>query len=143
MAKPCVWWDYKIEYHTTESATTARSWRVIDRATSVAPFSLRDAGGECQVGPVGADVTPTVNETWYGDQPRPACLPDLERHEAGARRANTAIRSELIGAGAASTVLGELRSRSIVESIEREVGKVVVEWKHDQAGLLREVRSQP
>jgi len=42
----------------------------------------------------------------------------------------------LICPGAHLTVLGELRSRSIVESIEREVGKVVVGWKQDQAALL-------
>jgi hypothetical protein len=32
--------------------------------------------------------------------------------------------------------MGELRSRSLVASIEREVGKIVVGWKQDQAALL-------
>lgn len=132
--QPCVWWDYKIEYHTP-IGNNRKEWRIIDRATSVAPFSLRDAGGECQVGPVGADVTPTMNETWYGTLPRPACLPDLATRGWSADR-EYRYTERLIGQGAHLTVLGELRSRSIVESIEREVGKVVVEWKHDQAGLL-------
>jgi hypothetical protein len=131
---PCVWWDYKIE-HRQSNGNNRNSWRVVDSASSVAPFSLSDGDGECLVGPVGAAVTPTSHETWYGDTPRPACLPGLEgrgwRPECDYR-----YSERLIGPGAHLTVLGELRSRSVVESIEREVGKVVIEWKHDQAALL-------
>jgi E3 Ubiquitin ligase len=131
---PCVWWDYKIEHRVT-NGNSSKSWRVVDSASSVAPFSLSDGDGECLVGPVGAAVTPTSHETWYGDTPRPACLPGLEgrgwRPECDYR-----YTERVIGAGTHLTVLGELRSRSVFESIEREVGKVVVEWKHDQAGLL-------
>lgn len=132
---PCVWWDYKIEQRQQSARSNQSVWHVIDRATSVAPFSLRDRDGECLVGPVGADVTPTSHETWYGDTPRPACLPGMEgrgwRPECEYR-----YTERVICPGTRLTVLGELRSRSVVESIEREVGKVVVEWKHDQAGLL-------
>ncbi|MDE2049755.1 MAG: hypothetical protein KGJ72_01955 [Gammaproteobacteria bacterium] len=131
---PCVWWDYTIEHRRTVG-NDRREWYVVDRATSVAPFSLHDGDGECLVGPVGADVTPTSRETWYGDAPRPACLPGMEgrgwRSDCDYR-----YTERVIGPGAHLTVLGELRSRSMVESIEREVGKIVVEWKHDQAGLL-------
>jgi len=132
--QPCVWWDFRIEYHA-QVQNNRKEWRVIDRATSVAPFSLRDAGGECLVGPVGADVTPTTSQTWYGSLPRPTCLPDVAARGWTADR-DYRYTERLIGQGAHLTVLGELRSRSIVESIEREVGKVVVDWKHDQAGLL-------
>lgn len=131
---PCVWWDFRIEHHTT-NGNNSKSWHVVDSASSVTPFSLSDGDGECLVGPVGADVTPTSHETWYGDTPRPACLPGLEGR---GWRSDCEYRytERLIAAEAHLTVLGELRSRSIVESIEREVGKLVVEWKHDQAGLL-------
>ncbi|MFZ0500056.1 MAG: GIDE domain-containing protein [Steroidobacteraceae bacterium] len=131
---PCVWWDYRIERHTP-NGNNSKSWRVIDSASSVAPFSLSDGDSECLVGPVGAAVTPTSHETWYGDTPRPACLPGLEGR---GWRPDCEFRytERLIGQGTHLTVLGELRSRSVVESIEREVGKVVIEWKHDQAGLL-------
>ncbi|HUN71014.1 MAG TPA: GIDE domain-containing protein [Steroidobacteraceae bacterium] len=132
--QPCVWWDFKIEYHA-QVQNDRKEWRVVDRATSVAPFSLSDAGGECLVGPVGADVTPTMSQTWYGSLPRPTCLPDVAARGWSAER-DYRYTERLIGQGVHLTVLGELRSRSIVESIEREVGKVVVEWKHDQAGLL-------
>ena len=131
---PCVWWDYKIERYQ-RAANNRNEWRVIDRATSVAPFSLRDHDGECLVGPVGADVTPTSHETWYGDTPRPACLPGVEGRAWSPDR-EYRYTERVIGQGAHLTVLGELRSRSMVESIEREVGKVVVGWKQDQATLL-------
>lgn len=131
---PCVWWDYKVEYHT-QIDNRRKEWRVIDRATSVVPFSLRDDDGECLVGPVGADVTPTSTETWYGVTARPGGLADATARGWSPDR-DYRYTERLIRPGAHLTVLGELRSRSTVESIEREVGKIVVEWKHDQAGLL-------
>ncbi|HEX5462197.1 MAG TPA: GIDE domain-containing protein [Steroidobacteraceae bacterium] len=132
---PCVWWDYKIERYQRTTTSNRNTWHVIDRATSVAPFSLHDRDGECLVGPVGADVTPTSHETWYGDTPRPACLPGVEGRAWNPDR-EYRYTERVICAGAHLTVLGELRSRSVVESIEREVGKVVVGWKEDQATLL-------
>ncbi|MGH8319825.1 MAG: GIDE domain-containing protein [Steroidobacteraceae bacterium] len=115
---PCVWWDYKIERGEQTNGGSRRYWHVTDRATSAAPFSLRDADGECLVGPVGAEVTPTLHRIWY----------DTDREFRYTER--------LIAPGAHLTVLGELRSHSAVESIEQEVGKVVVAWKQDQATLL-------
>ena len=132
---PCVWWDYKIEYHTPVG-NDRKDWQVIDRATSVEPFSLHDADGECLVGPVGAEVTPTSQETWYGDTARPGFLPDSGARGWSPNR-DYRYTERVIGPGAHLTVMGELRSRSIVAAIEREVGKIVVGWKQDQAGLLK------
>ena len=131
---PCVWWDYEIE-HQRQVGNGRKEWHVIDRATSVAPFSLRDGDGECLIGPVGADVTPTSRETWYGDVPRPACLPALEGRGWSPDR-EYRYTERMIRAGAHLTVLGELRSRSLIESLEQEVGKIVVGWKQDRAALL-------
>lgn len=131
---PCVWWDYRIE-RRQRSERNRDEWQVIERATSVAPFTLRDPDGECLVGPVGADVTPTSHETWYGEAPRPACLPGPEGRGCSPDRGYR-YTERLICPGAHLTVLGELRSRSRVESIEQEVGKIVVGWKADRAALL-------
>jgi hypothetical protein len=115
----CVWWDYKIEQRQRAVAgNRSESWHVVDRATSVAPFALHDADGACLVGPVGADVTPTLHRSWY----------DSDRDYRYTER--------LIAPGARLTVLGELRSHSAIESIEQEVGKLVVAWKQDQPTLL-------
>lgn len=132
--RPCVWWDYKIERHQ-RTANNRDEWHVTDSATSVAPFSLRDKDGECLVGPVGADVTPTSRDIWYGEAPRPTCLPDLQARGLSSDRSYR-YTERVIGTGAHLTVLGELRSRSVVASIEQEVGKIVVGWKHDQPALL-------
>ncbi|HWF99482.1 MAG TPA: GIDE domain-containing protein [Steroidobacteraceae bacterium] len=132
--RPCVWWDYKIE-RRQRTANNRDEWHVTDSATSVAPFSLRDKDGECLVGPVGADVTPTSRDIWYGEAPRPTCLPDLQARGLSSDRSYR-YTERVIGTGAHLTVLGELRSRSVVASIEQEVGKIVVGWKHDQPALL-------
>jgi E3 Ubiquitin ligase len=129
----CVWWDYKIEQR--QAVGNRNEWRIIDRAASVAPFALRDADGECLVGPVGAEVTPTSHQSWYGDSPRPACLPGLEGRAWSPGR-DYRYSERVIGPDAHLTVLGELRSHSAVESIDQEVGKLVVAWKQDQATLL-------
>lgn len=132
---PCVWWDYKIERQRRSAESNRSEWHIVDRATSVAPFSLHDGEGECLVGPVGAEVTPTSQQTWYGDVPRPACLPGLEGRGWSPDR-EYRYTERMVSPDAQLTVLGELRSRSMVESIEAEVGKTVVAWKHDQATLL-------
>jgi hypothetical protein len=131
---PCVWWDYKIEYHTPVG-NNRKDWQVIDRATSVQPFSLRDGDGDCLVGPVGADVTPTSHEIWYGTTARPVLLQDRAARGWSPDR-DYRYTERVICPGAHLTVMGELRSRSMVAAIEREVGKIVVGWKQDQAGLL-------
>jgi hypothetical protein len=132
---PCVWWDYQIERRRAAAGGNRSEWSIVDRATSVAPFALHDGDGECLVGPVGAEVTPTSHETWYGNAPRPACLPGLEGRGWSPDR-DYRYTERVISPEAQLTVLGELRSRSMVESIEAEVGKVVIGWKHDQAALL-------
>ncbi|MGH8302476.1 MAG: GIDE domain-containing protein [Steroidobacteraceae bacterium] len=132
---PCVWWDYRIEHRRSAAGGNRSEWYVVDHATSVAPFALHDGDAACQVGPVGANVTPTSHETWYGDVPRPACLPGPEGRGWSPER-DYRYTERVICADAQLTVLGELRSRSMVESIESEVGKVVIGWKHDQAALL-------
>lgn len=132
--RPCVWWDYKIERHQ-RTANNRDEWHVTDSAASVAPFSLRDKDGECLVGPVGADVRPTSRDIWYGEAPRPTCLPDLQARGLSSDRSYR-YTERVIGTGAHLTVLGELRSRSVVASIEQEVGKIVIGWKHDQPALL-------
>lgn len=131
---PCVWWDYRIERREA-TERNRNEWRVIDRATSVAPFSLHDGDGECLVGPVGADVTPTSSETWYGDVPRPICLPAPQGRGWSPDRTYR-YTERLVCQGARLTVLGELRSRSAGAAIEQEVGKVLAGWKQDRAALL-------
>lgn len=135
---PCIWWDFRIE-RRQELERNRHEWVVVERATSVTPFALRDADGECLVGPVGADVTPSSHETWYGDTPRPAGIPVAL---AGARgtlsiwEQTYRYTERLIAPGSHLTVLGQLRSQSAVESIDDAVRETLARWKHDQTALL-------
>jgi E3 Ubiquitin ligase len=135
---PCVWWDFRIE-RREPSSRGRNQWVVVERAASVTPFALRDAEGECLVGPVGADVTPSSHETWFGETPRPSSFPAAL---AGAHAPLLSLEhtyrytEQLIAPGAHLTVLGELRSHSAVESIDEAVRETLSRWKHDQTTLL-------
>ena len=72
--RPCVWWDFRISIKETDSRGNSK-WSQLESATSVTPFALADLDGRCLVGPVGAEVTPTDTDTWYGDTPRPVAGP--------------------------------------------------------------------
>ncbi len=137
---PCVWWDFRIERREPRGRYQ-NEWVVVERATSVTPFVLRDADGQCLVGPVGADVTPSSHETWFGDTPRPAAIPGTllspGMHAALPSLEHTYRYTErLIAPGAHLSVLGELRSHSDVESIDEAVRETLLRWKHDQPALL-------
>jgi E3 Ubiquitin ligase len=134
-AMQCVWWDYRIEQRHSVSANRS-GWTVVERATSVAPFTLRDADGECLVGPVGADVIPTSHKIWYGDSSRPSGLNADAVQPILGLGSRYRYTERLIALGARLTVLGELRSRSTVESIDDAVRKTLDEWKSDQQSLL-------
>lgn len=135
---PCVWWDYRIERREALERNRNR-WVVVERATSVTPFALRDADGECLVGPVGADVTPSSHQTWFGDAARPSGIPAAL---VGARSALPSLEhtyrytERLIAPGAHLTVLGQLRSQPAGESIDDSVRETLARWKLDQTTLL-------
>jgi hypothetical protein len=137
---PCVWWDFRIDRRQM-SDRHRNQWILIERATSVTPFALRDADGECLVGPVGADVTASSHARWFGDTPRPAVL-SASAALVAARSPLTGLEHDyryserLIAPGAHLTVLGQLRSHSDVESLDDAVRDTLSRWKHDQAGLL-------
>jgi len=135
---PCVWWDFRIE-RREQSGRGRSQWVVVERGTSVTPFGLRDADGECLVGPVGADVTPSSHETWFGDTPRPPGIPVAlagGQPFVSSLEHNYRYIEQLIAPGAHLTVLGQLRSHSAVESIDEAVRETLSRWKHDQATLL-------
>lgn len=136
---PCVWWDYRIERRQTTERNRNR-WTVVERATSVTPFTLRDADGECLVGPVGADVTPSSHESWFGDTARPSGVPAAAlaggQSNVSSFEHDYRYTERLIAPGAHLTVLGQLRSHSDVESMDDAVRETLARWKHDQTQLL-------
>jgi hypothetical protein len=133
-ARSCVWWDYRVakRYRNAKGQT---EWEVIDQASSVAPFLLSDGDGHCQVGPVGADITPTSQATWFGDAPRPTSGP-LDSHPRLLVERDYRYTERIIAPGTHLSVLGELRSQSSAIETDQQVHDLLAKWKEDQGELL-------
>ncbi len=133
-ARPCVWWDYAIAEQETDSKGNSR-WHEVERATSVELFVLEDDdGARCLVGPVTAEVTPTVKDVWYGSLPRPLSTPPAKSSllHIGEWR----YTERLLAVDARLCVLGELRSHSEVGDVNAATAQKLKEWKQDQQTLL-------
>ena len=63
---PCAWYSYAIEERTQHGK---QKWRRIEHGISDHLFLIKDDTGECVIDPDGAEVTPSVSETWYGSRP--------------------------------------------------------------------------
>jgi hypothetical protein len=132
-ARPCVWWDYAIAEEVQDSRGNKR-WRTVETATSVELFVLTDDDAQCLVGPVKAEITPTVRDVWYGSSPRPGGPPP---HAASVFQSGGWRYTErLISDGARLSILGELRSHSEVGNVDAATAEKLRQWKQDQAGLL-------
>jgi E3 Ubiquitin ligase len=132
-SRPCVWWSYEVEekHRNSKGETT---WRTINSATSITPFVLADADGECLVGPVHAEITPTQRDVWYGDSSSPGALPVTPTgfFSSDAYR----YTERLLCVGDQLSVAGELRSSSDILSGGAAAASLLREWKSDQPGLL-------
>ena len=132
-SRSCIWWSYRVDEKTTNSKGESR-WRPIDSATSVTPFVLADADGECLVGPINAEITPTTHNIWYGESERSQGFVSgaLGISETGKYR----YIESLLSAGDRLSVIGELRSQSEIGNATAAAGALLKDWKHDQAALL-------
>jgi hypothetical protein len=136
-SRPCVWWSYEIAVRETNSKGE-KSWRIQERASSTELFALLDEDSHCLIGPVQAEVTPTVKDTWYGNQPRPSAPPiaggGLLRIATGDYR----YTEHLLKPDDRLCVLGDLRSH--MEGATTDLGTAVAaklrEWKQNPSALL-------
>jgi hypothetical protein len=134
--RTCVWWDYRVDYkEKTERGATV--YRAIERGTSVTPFVLNDSDGECLVGPVGAEVTATINDCWRGNTSRPTGLPYFQSGFLVAGTGDYVYHERLISPGSRLTVLGELRSHTEFGAVDEKTKEILRQWKLDQGALLR------
>ena len=131
--RPCVWWNFKVAEQDRDSRGRVE-WRTVESATSVELFVLADEDGECLVGPVKAEVTPSRVNTWYGNSSRPI---------GGPPPVNTALlmgpyryTEQLLDIGTPVCVVGELRSHSETGDVAAATAAKLHEWKQDQQGLL-------
>jgi hypothetical protein len=129
-----VWWAYEIAEEQRDSKGNAH-WRTVESAASVELFALvDDDGSRCLVGPVSAEITPTVRNVWYGTGARPAGPPPDSSpllHSGGWR-----YTERLLGVGERLCVMGELRSHSELGDVNAAAAAKLHEWKQDQRSLL-------
>lgn len=134
--RACVWWDYRVEARQ-ENAKGEAVYRTIEKATSVTPFVLNDSDGECLIGPVGAEVTPTTNQRWSGMSRHPMGTPVSESILGLVGQDDYRFQERLITPGAPLSVLGELRSHSEFGAVDQKTQEILVQWKRDQPALLQ------
>jgi hypothetical protein len=132
-SRPCVWWEFRIAEQQRDSRGRVE-WRTVESATSVELFVLAEDDAQCLVGPVGAEVTPSRVNTWYGNTSRPG---------GGPPAVNTALlmgpyryTEQLLEVGAQVCVAGELRSHSETGDLAAATAARLHEWKQDQQRLL-------
>jgi hypothetical protein len=132
-SRPCIWWSFDVEekYRNAKGETT---WRSINSASSITPFLLADGDGECLVGPVNAEITPTCHDVWYGDEPMPSGPPTGSRGFLSTDQYRYTER--LLSAGDQLSVTGELRSNSEMENTDAAAASLLRQWKADQSALL-------
>lgn len=131
-ARDCVWWSYSVE-ERTRTSTKEDTWHQIDSATSVAPFLLADADGECLVGPVNAEITPSSHDVWYGDTPRPSAVFGLAKSLL--MPCNFRYTERVLKVGENLSVTGELRSKSELDGTDAAAA-LLHQWKVNQKTLL-------
>jgi hypothetical protein len=134
--RPCVWWDYRVEARE-ENAKGEAVYRTVEQGTSVTPFVLNDAGGECLIGPVGAEVTATSNERWSGMSRHPGGAPHSYAILGMVGQDDYRFQERLIAAGTPLSVLGELRSHTEFGAVDQKTQQLLTQWKRDQPALLR------
>jgi E3 Ubiquitin ligase len=132
-SRPCVWWSFDVE-EKHRNAKGETTWRSINSASSVSPFILADGDGECLVGPVNAEITPTSHDVWYGDAPMPSGPPTASRGFLSSDQYRYTER--LLCAGDHLSVTGELRSNSEIENTDAAAASLLRQWKSDQPALL-------
>jgi len=134
-SRPCVWWSYEIAHAECDSKGNRR-WVTSDSRASVEPFALvDDDNSECLVGPVKAEITPTVRNVWYGSSSWPM-TPPSEFDSVLLRQGGWRYTERLLGVGARVCVMGEFRSHSEVGDVNAAIAARLHEWKQDQQALL-------
>lgn len=132
--RPCVWWDITVERYEGRDDKGHRVWTAIERAKSVEPFVLADGDAQCLVGPVRAEITPTVSNVWYGNLPRPNAPPPAVVTAPSIGQYQ--YQERILAAGGELCVVGEFRSHSETGNLSAAIADKLHEWKQDQKTLL-------
>jgi hypothetical protein len=131
-SRPCVWWSYEIAHRERDSRGNTR-WSTVEKADSAELFILADEDGECLVGPVQAEITPTTRNVWYGDAARPGGPPGPA---SSVFSGDWRYTERLLSVNDRLCVVGDLRSHSEVGDLNAATAAKLKEWKQNQKELL-------
>jgi hypothetical protein len=135
--RPCVWWTYQIQEKRRSGKKW--SWVIVDSGTSDTPFLLEDDSGWCVVNPLGAEVFPEDERTWYGNSGWPANVPALASSSwlvgtlSEYRYTEHSIaEQEMVNA------MGSFRTVGGVQSVDRDaaMAQLLAQWKQDMPALI-------
>ncbi len=139
---PCTWWSFKIEKQKSEGRS--RSWTVIERGSSVAPFVLHDGTGACLIDPRGAQVFGAHKTMWYGRTRRP----DIRLADSPSvfgKVLDLLVRGDFrytelrLAVDAPLYAIGAFRSLGGIAATDTSaaVSELLRQWKQDQPALLQ------
>ncbi|HEY5719064.1 MAG TPA: GIDE domain-containing protein [Gammaproteobacteria bacterium] len=148
----CVWYRYKIEEQRKRyrKGRTESYWATLESGTSDGLFRLADDTGECVVDPEGAEVTPSIRQTWYGGSHYPGRAPPIGRGDGGGFFSRLGISAsfgfghyryteERILPATELYAIGQFRTLGSDQAGDRqqEIGDLLRSWKRDQAEMLQ------
>jgi hypothetical protein len=134
--RPCVWWTYQIQERRRSGKSTR--WATVDSDTCHTPFLLEDDSGWCVVNPLGAEVFPEDERTWYGSSSWLANVPALATKSWLLGTASdyrytehTIAEHEMVNA------MGNFRTVGGVQAVDKEavMAKLLAAWKQDMPAL--------
>lgn len=131
----CTWWRYRIQQRKL-SLSGKVHWETLEQGTSKDPILLKNRGGQVLVDPEGADVTPSITQSWRGNlasQPIPMDV----RNVRGGRFLYT---EERMHEGGLFYVAGELRTfheGQQASTLGPMAADLLAAWKRDQATLVQ------
>lgn len=136
----CSWYHYRIERRETFTSRGQRRtrWNTVESGTSADLFLIRDETGDCVIDPEGAEVIPSVQQTWSGSTRRPMGGP---RSGAAAFLSMGEYRyvERRIHPGDPLYAIGHFKTlgSDVVDSLKEEVGALLRYWKQHPERYLR------
>ncbi len=140
---PCTWYRYKVEEKEVRHVRGRQEtrWRKINAGDSGELFLLVDETGQCVIDPDGAEVLPSVKDSWYGNTRNPEFKPtgnyDLF---SGGRYRYTEHR---INVGDHLYAIGYFNTISNIEhgSMNEDIKAILRQWKKSPDHFLKQFDS--
>ncbi len=148
--EPCIWFTYNVadkQNIRKSDGETELKWVTIEGNTSPELIVLIDGTGWLFIDPACAIVTPSVENEWYGNSPRPDPLNPIPKNQKGMIRTvgSFRYREAYIRPGDSLYVIGQYITKPGIDSrfheedyISNDVNEIIMQWKQEKDRLLQE-----